>query len=210
MFIGIGEGRTRGRPLQPQVLQFPLARRQSAHDLPQRPRTAQMTEQQRDELAPARHPFGMLLGLALTHSAFKYRSRDEVQNLTEYAAYSTHGRVILSCWSLALPTLHGSLALSFPLTALGRPSSLRIYFGQQCNGTDSCRTTNSDPTEGAYASPGKDGNKSVHAIDTLAEQERKSARNRAPAPSATTSYIALSVARKIRVSATGLVRRLAI
>jgi hypothetical protein len=43
--------------------EFPFAGRQAADDLAQRSGSAQLTEQQSDELCPTGHPLGVLVGL---------------------------------------------------------------------------------------------------------------------------------------------------
>jgi hypothetical protein len=82
-----------------------------------------VAKQERDELAPAGHSLRVLLGLMFLNRALKNASRNESQNLTENAAYSWHGRVILSRWLLALPTLPwiarpASAASPYPITSV--------------------------------------------------------------------------------------------
>src|SRR5579862_5582589 len=87
------------------MLELSFAGGQAADDLSKRPRSPEVAKQERNELAPTGHSLGVLLALMLADCTLKNSSRNESQNLTENAAYSWHGRVILSCWWLALPTL---------------------------------------------------------------------------------------------------------
>jgi hypothetical protein len=100
------------------MLQLAFAGRQSSHNLSQRPRAAQMAKQERDELAPTGHPFGVLFGLVLAHRTFKYSAWNETQNLTENAAYSFHGRVILSGLVVSQLQLYSDCLLIFLPSAL--------------------------------------------------------------------------------------------
>src|ERR1700686_5074982 len=108
------------------MLELSFAGGQAADDLSKRPRSPEVAKQERNELAPTGHSLGVLLALMLADCTLKNSSRNESQNLTENAAYSWHGRVILSCWWLALPTLPGSLALLPTLPAIPPPQSASI------------------------------------------------------------------------------------
>src|SRR5450631_559421 len=67
---------------------------QASHNLSQRPCSSQLTEQHGNQLAPARHSLGMLLGFVFLYGLLEHSSRDESDNLSEDATYSNHGWVI--------------------------------------------------------------------------------------------------------------------
>src|SRR5580700_1527036 len=79
-----------------EVAELAFRCRQPATDLPQALRVTQMTEQHRHQLLPAGEAPLMSRRLVFLHARVKLQPREKLQNLTEYAAYSIHGRGLLS------------------------------------------------------------------------------------------------------------------
>src|SRR5258708_7179313 len=105
------------------MFQLPFLGCQAANDLAQRPGTAEMAKHQRDELAPARHAFGVLLRLMLVHRRIENCSREKFENLLENAGYLFHGWVSPSVELLVTDQLYqerppGSPTLSDRYTRL--------------------------------------------------------------------------------------------
>src|SRR6266550_610689 len=73
--------------------QLSLARPQPFRNFAQRLSLSQLTEQHRYELAPTRESTRVPLGLMLPHRTLKLVARNQLENLTEDAAYSFHGEV---------------------------------------------------------------------------------------------------------------------
>jgi hypothetical protein len=90
MPIGIGQGRARRRSPHTQMFQLPFTGCQAANDLAQRAGAAKMAKHQRDELAPARHAFGVLLRLMFVHRRIENGSREKFENLLENTGYLFH------------------------------------------------------------------------------------------------------------------------
>src|SRR5580693_8439516 len=128
MSIGISQRGARGGAVHTQVLELSFAGGQSSDNFAQRPCSSQVAKQERDELAPTGHSLRVLLGLMLPNCALENTSRNESQNLTENAAYSWHGRVILSSWSLALPTLPWIARPASALPPSGHLSSRQSFW----------------------------------------------------------------------------------
>src|ERR1700674_5201343 len=78
------------------MTQLAFGRRQTAADLPQALRMPQLAKQHRHELLPASEAARVPLRLAFPYRGFKLQPRKPLQNLIEYAAYSCHGRGLLS------------------------------------------------------------------------------------------------------------------
>src|SRR5260370_34279920 len=83
-----------------------------------------MAKHQREELAPARHAFGVLLRLMLVHRRIENCSREKFENLLENAGYLFHGWVSPSVELLVTDQLYqerppGSPTLSDRYTRLG-------------------------------------------------------------------------------------------
>jgi hypothetical protein len=55
----------------------------------------QLAEEHRHQLLPAGETAGMPLRIVLLHGGFKFQPGEKLENLTEYAAYSSHGRGLL-------------------------------------------------------------------------------------------------------------------
>src|SRR5258708_5526284 len=98
VLVGVGQGRVRRRAIHAQMLQLPLAASQAARDLSQRLGMTKLAEHHRAELVPTGEPVLPVLGLL--YGGFELQARDELQNLTENAAYSIHGGVVLVDWDL--------------------------------------------------------------------------------------------------------------
>jgi hypothetical protein len=90
MFVRVGQRRATRRR-DPQVLELALAAAQPAADLPQRVGPAELAEQHRDELPPAREPTGVALGMRPRHQRLELGPRKELEQLAEHAAESAHG-----------------------------------------------------------------------------------------------------------------------
>src|SRR5258708_942495 len=60
----------------------------------------QLAKHHRAELVPTREPTRVALGLGLFNRSGKLQPRHELQNLTENAAYSIHGGVLLVGYGL--------------------------------------------------------------------------------------------------------------
>ena len=73
--------------------QLAFTGRQSARNLAQGARSAQMAKLHRHKLAPAGHALGMLLALVARHGLAEQTARDNSDNLAENAGYSLHGWV---------------------------------------------------------------------------------------------------------------------
>src|ERR1035441_5681027 len=87
MFIGVGQRGLLGCHRHPQMLQLPLAARQSTSDLAPRMRPAQLAKQHRHELTPTGETSRVPLGLVLLHRLFEFPARKQFQHLREHAAY---------------------------------------------------------------------------------------------------------------------------
>src|SRR5215211_7144643 len=92
MGVGIGQGRTFGFPLQPQVLQFALATLQTVSDFAQRTGLSQLAEKHRDKLRPTAKTSGMTLRSEFAHVAREIRTLKERQNLGKQTAGADHLR----------------------------------------------------------------------------------------------------------------------
>src|SRR5665213_871957 len=71
--------------------QFAFAGRQPARDLAQSLRVTQLAKHHRDHLGPVRKASRVPLGLMILYRNLKLLPRNQLQDLTEYAAYSIHG-----------------------------------------------------------------------------------------------------------------------
>jgi hypothetical protein len=89
MLVGIGQRRAVRRG-DAQMLELALAAAQPP-DLPQRVGPAELAEQHRDELPPAREPAGVALGVRPRHQRLELGPRKELEQLAEHAAESAHG-----------------------------------------------------------------------------------------------------------------------
>jgi hypothetical protein len=78
-------------------------------------RVTQLAEQHRDHLRPTGETAGVPLGFALLYRGLKLQTRNQTQNLTEYAAYSIQGETSVRWF--------GSLAgTQFNVTGVSPPS----------------------------------------------------------------------------------------
>src|SRR5213594_4480361 len=90
--IGIGESRTLGFALQPQVLQFTLATLEAVTDFPQRASLSQLTEEHRDKLRPTAKTPRVTLRFEFAHVPGKIRALKERQNLSKQTGSADHLR----------------------------------------------------------------------------------------------------------------------
>jgi hypothetical protein len=88
------------------VLQLAFAGLQPFGNLAQRFGLRQLTEEHGHELPPTAEAARMPLGLMLSHCRFKAVTRDQLENLTEDAAYSFQGEVSSVEWIRSLAELN--------------------------------------------------------------------------------------------------------
>ena len=94
MLIGIAEGGALGRS-DSKMMQFSFTASQTSADLPQAMSTAQLAKQHGHKLSPAAETACMALGFGLQDQLLKLPARKKLEKLTENAAKSIHGRVLL-------------------------------------------------------------------------------------------------------------------
>src|SRR5258708_4941631 len=136
MLIGIGQRGLLARHRHPQMLQLPLAARQSAANLAQRMGAPQLAEQHGHKLAPTREPPSVPLGFVLLDRLLEIPARKQLQHLRENAAYFVH-RLSLLKLNWFLPGTQSSVSGAQPLIGNGtlrfRPSlSSLIWTAMNC------------------------------------------------------------------------------
>src|SRR4030095_11391919 len=90
--IGIGQSRTLGFALQPEVLQFTLATLQAITDFPQRTSLSQLAEKHRDKLRPTAKTSRVTLRFEFAHVSGEIRALKERQNLGKQTGSADHLR----------------------------------------------------------------------------------------------------------------------
>ena len=88
VFIGISQSGALGCVGQTEMSQLAFAGRQSAANLPQRLRSAKVTEQHGHELSPTTEAPSMVLGAMLGDGALELVAGKQLQHLAENAGYS--------------------------------------------------------------------------------------------------------------------------
>src|SRR6266498_315311 len=91
--VGITQRRAFGGLVYSQMPQLAFAGRQATRDFPQALCVAQLAEHHRDELGPAGKVSRVPFGLMVADRRLEFRPRDQLQNLTEDAAYSVQGGI---------------------------------------------------------------------------------------------------------------------
>src|SRR5437867_4587454 len=90
MLIGVGQRGLLGRHRYSQMFQLPLTARQTAANLAQRMRAAQLAKQHGHKLAPTGETPCVSLGLVLLDRLFEIPARKKLQYLRKDAAYFVH------------------------------------------------------------------------------------------------------------------------
>src|SRR5208283_3565110 len=91
MRIGISQGRSSRRPIQPEMPQLAFGGAQAPADLAQGMRLPQLTEQHRNQLRPAFEATGVALGLVFSDGSLKLQAREQLQQLGTNTAYLIQG-----------------------------------------------------------------------------------------------------------------------
>jgi hypothetical protein len=92
------------------MTQLALAAGQPATDLAQGVGPAELAEEHRHELAPAREPSGMPLGVRPLDQRLKLRPGKQLEELAEHAAKSIHGCASFSVGCRSLVRLNITIA----------------------------------------------------------------------------------------------------
>src|SRR5665811_586096 len=120
MLIGVGQGGLLRRHRHAQMLQLPLATCQTAANLAQRMRPSQLAKQHRHELPPTGETTRVPLGLVPLHRPLELPAREQLQHLSENAAYFVH-RLSPPEVELVLSRTPSSLSRTQPIVASGTP-----------------------------------------------------------------------------------------
>ena len=89
--VSLGQRGALRRVWNAQVLELPLAAGQAAADLAQAVRTPELTEEHRDELAPAGETLGCIVRTMFLGGLLELEAREELQQLREDATKSGNG-----------------------------------------------------------------------------------------------------------------------
>ena len=95
VLIGVTQSRRFRTLFDSQVDRLAFYCRKATADLTQALGMTKLAEEHRHQLLPAGETACVPLRIVLLHGAFEFQPGKELENLAEYAAYSSHGRGLL-------------------------------------------------------------------------------------------------------------------